>query len=80
MGLFNGNVPDHTQRLVEGAANDAAVRDALLQLWGGKVEAMGSKKAPGPLYGMASHRWSALAVAVTCAETVLKQETTNGKA
>jgi hypothetical protein len=57
-------------------ANDAAVRDALLQLWGGKVAAMGSKKAPGPLYGIASHRWSALAVAVVCAETVLTKETT----
>lgn len=50
--------------------DDADVRAALLERWGGtKEKAIGTKKAPGPLYGMRSHCWSALAVAVTAAET-----------
>ena len=42
-------------------AKDTNVRTALIDLLGEK----GTKAAPGPLYGMSSHAWSALAVAVT---------------
>ena len=45
-------------------ANDANIREALIDLWGGKDAAIGSKKNPGPLYGVKGHAWSALAVAV----------------
>jgi len=45
-------------------AKDANIRQALLDRWGGK-SAIGTKKAPGPLYGVTGHCWSALAVAVT---------------
>lgn len=45
-------------------AKDANVRQALLDRWGGKA-AIGTKKAPGPLYGFAADMWSALAVAAT---------------
>jgi hypothetical protein len=49
-------------------AKDANVRQALLDAHGGKVAALGTKRTPGPLYGVSSHAWSALAVAVAVAE------------
>jgi Holliday junction resolvasome RuvABC endonuclease subunit len=46
-------------------SRDALVRQRLLEIHGGtKQAAVGNKKAPGPLYGVASHAWAALAVAV----------------
>ena len=44
-------------------AKDANVRQALID----KLGPVGTKKSPGPLYGVKSHAWSALAVAVTAA-------------
>lgn len=49
-------------------ASDSNIRQALIDRWGGKASAIGRKKSPGPLYGISSHRWSALAIAVTAAE------------
>lgn len=50
-------------------AKDANVRQALLDLFpgsgGGKTPQIGTKAARGPLYGVSSHAWSALAVAMT---------------
>ncbi len=47
-------------------ATDADVRDALIHRYGpGKDRAIGKKRTPGPLYGINSHLWPALAVAVT---------------
>lgn len=46
-------------------AKDSNVRQALLDAWGGKARALGSKKSPGPLYHFAADMWSALAVAKT---------------
>lgn len=46
-------------------AKDTNVRAALLDLFGGKERAIGKKAAPGPLYGVTSHAWAALAVAIT---------------
>lgn len=48
----------------DSRAKDANVRQALIDKWGGKAKAIGTKKAPGPLYGFAGDEWSALAVAV----------------
>ena len=45
-------------------ANDASVRQALIDRYGGKEKAIGKKKAPGPLYGVTKDVWSALAVAI----------------
>ncbi len=49
-------------------AKDANVRQALIDLFpatgGGKVPQIGTKKQPGPLYGIKSHLWAALAVGV----------------
>ena len=50
-------------------AKDANIRQALIDRYGGKAEAIGSVKRPGPLYGVKSHAWAALAVAVTASET-----------
>lgn len=47
-------------------ANDATIRQALIDRFGpGKEKAIGSKKAPGPLYGVKADVWAALALAVT---------------
>ena len=50
-------------------AKDANVRQALIDRYpptgGGSVPQIGTKKAPGPLYGMATHLWSCLAIALT---------------
>ena len=45
-------------------AKDKNIRQALID----RVGAQGTKKAPGPTYGVSSHAWSALAVAVTAME------------
>lgn len=54
-------------------AKDANVRQALLDRFeptgGGKTPQIGTKKQPGPLFGMSSHQWSALAVGITYMET-----------
>lgn len=42
-------------------AKDGNIRQALIDRFG----VVGTKKNPGPLFGIASHRWAALAVAVT---------------
>jgi hypothetical protein len=46
-------------------AKDPNIRQALID----KLGAPGTKKAPGPTYGVKSHAWAALAVAVTALET-----------
>ena len=49
-------------------ARDTNVRQALIDRFGGsggRKAAVGTKAAPGPLYGVKSHMWSALALAVT---------------
>lgn len=49
-------------------AGDSEVRAILIDRYGGKEKAIGLKKSRGPLYGISSHVWSALAVAVTFAD------------
>lgn len=48
--------------------NDSKIRTALIERWGGKEKAIGSKKAPGPLYHLKADIWQALAVGLTYAE------------
>ncbi len=45
-------------------ANDAAIRQRLLDIYGGKMTAIGRKGSPGPLYGIKADVWAALALAV----------------
>ena len=51
---------------VTGKGNrDSLVRQRLIEMFGGdRASAVGTKAKPGPLYGVASHAWAALAVAV----------------
>lgn len=49
-------------------AKDGNIRQALIDLWGGKDKAIGRKATPGPLYGFSADEWAALAVAVTHSE------------
>lgn len=54
----------------QARAKDPNVRAALLDRFGpGRERAIGTKKAPGPLYGFRDDLWAALGVAVTAAET-----------
>jgi hypothetical protein len=59
----------------DSRAKDANIRQALIDRFpatgGGKTPQVGTKAQPGPLYGIKSHLWAALAVAVTFAD---KQE------
>jgi hypothetical protein len=50
-------------------AKDANIRQALIDRFGGKDAAVGSKAHPGPLHGISKDVWSALAIAVTHSET-----------
>jgi hypothetical protein len=46
--------------------NDAVIRQALIDRFGpGKDAAIGTKKQPGPLFGITKDQWQALALAVT---------------
>ena len=53
-------------------AKDTNIRQAIIDLFppvgGGKTPQIGTKKQPGPLYGISSHAWAALAVALTAKE------------
>lgn len=59
-------------------AKDANIRQALLDRFpptgGGKTPQVGTVKQPGPLFGVKSHIWSALAVAVTVAAEKEQQD------
>ena len=61
--MYRGQVKSHLCRTQK--ANDAAIRQALLDRFGpGKEKAVGLKKSTGPLYGIRGDEWAALAVAV----------------
>lgn len=53
-------------------AKDPNIRQALLD----RLGPQGTKKFPGPTYGIKSHEWSALAVAVFAADQLAKAERT----
>lgn len=53
----------------DSRAKDANIRAALIDRFGGQARAVGTTKARGPLYGISRDVWSALAIAVTWAET-----------
>lgn len=55
-------------------AKDSNVRQVLIDrfppIGGGKIQQIGTKKQPGPLYGISQDVWSALALAVTYSENI----------
>ena len=64
-------MPRRTVKLTichDSRANDANIRTALIDRFGGKDAAIGKKAAPGPLFGISKDVWSALAIACTYAE------------
>jgi len=62
-------------------AKDKNIRQAIVDRFeptgGGKKPQFGTKKHPGPLYGVYDHKMSALAVAITFAETKIGQQQSN---
>lgn len=46
-------------------ANDANIRQAIIDRYGGKDSAIGKKAKPGPLHGVSGDMWAALAVGLT---------------
>lgn len=50
-------------------ANDADIRNAVMDLYGGKPVAVGLKASPGPLYGMKADVWQAFALGLTYLRT-----------
>lgn len=67
--VFRSDVKLHLCGSVK--AKDANVRQAIIDLFpasgGGKVRQIGTKKLPGPLFGIAGDMWSALGIAITAA-------------
>ena len=62
-------MPRHEVLLALGCtargSKDALVREAVMALHGGgRAVACGTARAPGPLYGVTSHAWQALALCV----------------
>ncbi len=52
----------------DARAKDPNIRQALIDRFGGKEKAIGKKASQGPLYGVSSHAWAALALAITFAD------------
>lgn len=59
-------------------AKDPNIRVALMDRFGGE-RAKGTKRAPGPLYGISSHEWAALAIAVTWWDTERERSQQKGQ-
>jgi len=62
-----GNMAIRVHLCGSARAKDPNVRQALIDRYGGE-SAIGRKATPGPLYGITSHVWAALAVAVAWSE------------
>lgn len=72
--VYRGQVKMNLCRTMK--AKDANIRQAIIDRFGpGKEKAIGLKKSPGPLYGMSSHCWAALGVALTVADTAVSEIT-----
>lgn len=59
-------------------AKQSNIRQAIIDKFpptgGGKIPQIGIKAKPGPLFGISSHLWSALGVALYYAETVIEKD------
>lgn len=51
-----------------GKAKDGDIRAAIIERFGGKDKAIGTKKNPGPLFNMKADMWQAYAVGLTYLE------------
>jgi hypothetical protein len=60
-------------------AKDGNVRQAVMDRYGSdRATAIGTKKKPGPLYGISGDQWAALAVALTFHATASRELATRG--
>lgn len=59
-------IPRNTVRtkIAGPRAKDREVRQAVLERFGGKKKALGTKAKPGPLHGLTGHEFQALAAAI----------------
>jgi len=68
--IYRGDVKDALCR--SRKAKDANIRQALIDRYkgtgGGKCPQVGTKSSPGPLYGISTHAWPALAIGHTWIE------------
>ena len=60
----------------QARAKDGNIRQAIIDRYGGKSAAIGLKASPGPLRGVSSDVWSALAIAVTYSDGRGKSQAT----
>jgi hypothetical protein len=62
----------------DSRAKDGNIRQAIIDRYpatgGGKCPQIGTKKKPGPLYGISKDLWSALALALTYQDTQTKEK------
>ena len=66
--VYRKDVKMHLCRTMR--AKDSNIRQAIIDRYGGdRKRAIGTKKEPGPLYGMSADMWAAFGVALTLAET-----------
>lgn len=80
--MWSGDVRLITRNMVKNhichssRATDANIRQALMDRYGSTKElAVGTKKNPGPMFGLGNDERAALAVAFTAIETNLRYET-----
>lgn len=60
-------------------AKDANIRQAIIDRYGGvKGNVIGTKKAPGPLYGVSADMWAAIAVCLVASEVPEDQRSGKG--
>lgn len=58
--------------------NDAVIRQRMIDEWGGRERAIGTKKKPGPLYGFSADTWQALALGVAFRQIIGDKSATRG--
>ena len=69
-GKCEGIERNDVKRAIIGTiiGGDKDVRLALINRFGGKEKAIGTKKSPGPLHGFRDDMWSALAIGIAYME------------
>jgi len=60
-------------------AKDSTIRQAIIDRYGGKEKAIGTKKNQGPLYGLKKDMWQALALALAAKDWLDEYGNSTGK-
>lgn len=64
--VYRNEVKRHLLGRVKGGDKD--ILSAIVRRYGGRAAAVGTKVAPGPLYHVKTHMWSALAIALVSSD------------